>query len=251
MKLSYREKIGLLVLIVAAVIIIFIAWPIKSIRTNIKEHEKAYEAVKTQYDDTQRLISQIPLIESNIMEVYDASKGLHEKFTVHRDNIDISKYFEELLNKEPYKKSPQNALEITKSLSIADPVASGMEFYYYTPNVITYPILELADTNGNLMEKNDGVLYKKVVNAVNMQTLKEQTVEVRTVSVPMRFTKEALLALEDELKKNESGIRITSVTIGDYTFGYASEVPEDKGYSTGDVTFEFYTMQQIQKPEFN
>ncbi|MDD6827797.1 MAG: hypothetical protein PUE12_17125, partial [Oscillospiraceae bacterium] len=84
-----------------------------------------------------------------------------------------------------------------------------------------------------------------------MQTLESQTVEARTVSIPMKFTKEALLALEDELKKEGTGIRITDVTINDYTFNLVSEIPEDKGYSDGNVSFTFYTMQQIQKPDFS
>lgn len=84
-----------------------------------------------------------------------------------------------------------------------------------------------------------------------MSELDSQDVEVRTISVPMKFTKESLLALEDELKKNETGVRISSVKIDDYTFAYVSQVPEDKGYSEGEVTFVFYTMQQIQKPDFS
>ena len=54
MKLSYREKIGLLVVIVLVVIIVFIAWPIKTIRTNIKNDTAKREAVQQQYDETQR-----------------------------------------------------------------------------------------------------------------------------------------------------------------------------------------------------
>ena len=84
-----------------------------------------------------------------------------------------------------------------------------------------------------------------------MNELETQEVEVRKITIPMKFTKEALLALEDELKADETGVRITGVTIEDYTFGQVSEVPEDKGYSTGEVTFKFYTMQQIQKPDFS
>ena len=84
-----------------------------------------------------------------------------------------------------------------------------------------------------------------------MSELEEQEVEVRSATVKMKFTKEALLALEDELQKNETGIRISSVKINDYTFNYVTDVPEDKGYSEGEVTFNFYTMQQIQKPDFS
>lgn len=250
MKLSYREKIGLLIFLVVVVIIIFVAWPIKLIRGNIETHTVEQAKVKEDYDTNQRLIAQIPGIESNINKTYEETKGLSEKFASHVENIGFDKYFQQLLNKEPYKKAPLNALEITDSLSIADAGTEGIEFYYYTPNVITYPILEKADTNGDLITK-DSVLFAKVNKAVYMQTLESQTVEARTVSIPMKFTKEALLALEDELKKEGTGIRITDVTIDDYTFNLLSEIPEDKGYSNGNVSFTFYTMQQIQKPDFS
>lgn len=251
MKLSYREKIGLLVVVVLAVIIVFIAWPIKTIRGNIKTHEAQRTEVQEKYEDTQRKIAQIPVIEGNINKIYDETKGLSEKFFGHVDNINLDKYLEGVLNKEPYIKGGKNQIEIINQLVINDADASEIPFYYYVPNVITYPILEAADVNGNLLETTDKVLYEKALNAVNMDEAEKQTIEIRTVSVPMKFTKEALLALEDELKAKETGVRISGVTIDDYTFGQVSEVPEDKGYSEGEVEFKFYTMQQIQKPDFS
>ena len=251
MKLSYREKIGLLVVVVLVVIIIFIAWPIKTIKGNIKTHEAQKEKIQVEYDETQRKIAQIPVIESNINKIYDETKVLSEKFYPHTENIGLAKYIESLLNKEPYVKSGKNQLEIVSKLEINDADTGEIPFYCYVPNVITYPILEAADTNGNLLETTDKALYDKVMNAVQISNLETQTVEVREVMIPMKFTKEALLALEDELKADDTGVRITGVTIEDYTFGQVSEVPEDKGYSEGEVTFKFYTMQQIQKPDFS
>ena len=251
MKLSYREKVGLLVVLVLVVVIVFIAVPIKSIRGNIKKHTEEREKVQVEYDNTQRLINEIPVIEGNIESIYQNTKGLSEKFAPHMDNIEFAKYFENLLNKEPYKKAGKNALEITGGMTITDADTGDIPFYYYTPDVITYPILESADTNGDLMKNTDSVLYEKVQRALVMNELETQEVEVRKITIPMKFTKEALLALEDELKKSETGVRISSVTISDYTFSYVTDVPEDKGYSEGNVTFTFYTMQQIQKPDFS
>jgi hypothetical protein len=253
MKLSYREKVGLLIVIVLAVIIVFIAWPIKTIKANIKSHTEEQAKVLVVYEDTMRKIDEIPVIEGNITKVYEDSKGLSAKFAEHRENIAFSKYFEELLNKEPYTKKTngRNSLEIINKLEISDASTGEIPFYYYSPDVITYPILQAADTNGNLMETSDKVLYDKTQNALNMSTLEEQEIEVREVKIPMRFTKEALLALENELKDKETGARITSVKIDDYTFNYVTDVPEDKGFSEGEVTFAFYTMQQIQKPDFS
>ena len=54
MKLSYREKVGLLIVIVLTVIIVFIAWPIKTIKANIKAHKEEQATVKVEYDETQR-----------------------------------------------------------------------------------------------------------------------------------------------------------------------------------------------------
>jgi len=253
MKLSYREKVGLLIVIVLAVIIIFIAWPIKTIKANIKNHKDEQAKVLAVYEDTKRKIDEIPVIEGNITKIYESSKNLSTKFAEHRDNIAFSKYFEELLNKEPYNKKTngRNSLEIINKLEISDAKTGAIPFYYYTPDVITYPILQAADTNGNLMETNDKALYEKTQNALNMSTLEEQEVEVREVKIPMRFTKEALLSLENELKDKETGVRISSVKIDDYTFNYVTDVPEEKGFSEGEVTFVFYTMQQIQKPDFS
>ena len=61
MKLSYREKVGLLIVVVLAVIIVFIAWPIKTIKANIKAHKEEQIAVQAQYDETQRKIAEIPV----------------------------------------------------------------------------------------------------------------------------------------------------------------------------------------------
>lgn len=251
MKLSYREKVGLLVVIVLLVIIVFVAWPIKTFRNRIKVHTEQKATVQKTYEETQTLINQIPTIEGNITKVYENSKGLSSQFAPHMENIDFAKYFETLLNKEPYKKGAKNELEIKGGLTITDATSDSIPFYYYTPDVITYPILVAADVNGDLVKKQDEVYYNKVQNALYLEEVEPQDVEVRVVSIPMKFTKEALLALEDEFKTKETGARITSVTINDYSFGKVAELPEDKGYSEGTVEFTFYTMQQIQEPVFN
>ena len=251
MNLSYREKIGLLIVTVLLFVIIFIAWPIKTIKNNIKTHEAEKETVQTEYDEINRKIAKIPVIEGNINKMYEESKGLSDKFFAKSGNIDIDKFLEGVLNKEPYIKSGKNQIEIIDKLEIADSEKDDIPFYCYIPNVVTYPILEAADTNGNLLETTDKALYEKVVNAVKIDELNVQAVEVRAVKVPMKFTKEAILALEDELKSKETGMRISSVTIDDYTFGMVSEIPEDKGFSEGEVELKFYTMQQIQKPDFS
>ncbi len=251
MKLSYREKIGLLIVTVLLFVIIFIMWPIKTFKNSIKEHEAERETVQADYDEVNRKLARIPVIEGNINKMYEETKGLSDKFFAQVDNIQVDKYFEGVLNKEPYVKGGKNQIEIIDEFKINDSEAGDIPFYFYVPNIVTYPILEAADTNGNLLETTDKALYDKAMNAVALDELGNQQVEVRKVTVPMKFTKEAILALEDELKSKETGVRISGVKIEDYTFGLLAEIPEDKGFSEGEVIFDFYTMQQIQKPDFS
>lgn len=250
MKLSYREKIGLLIFIVAVVIIIFIAWPIKTIRANIETHTTERDNIKIKYDETKRLVAQIPTIENNITKLYTEVEGLSEEFTVHRENFEIDKFVQEIINKSDYIDGDKNKMEVDGDFVESDAEASELEFYYFKPDVVVYPILEAADTNGNLMESTDKELYDRVTNALIIDELEPQNVEIHNAEINMRFTKDALFAFEDELKKLDTGIRITSVTIDDYRFGSLSEIPEDVGYSDGKVTFSFYTMQKIQEPVF-
>lgn len=249
MKLSYREKIGVIVLLVVCIIIIFVAWPIRLLRANIETHEAQKADVQVKYDNTKHLIEQIPKIEANITKVYNESKGIYEIFTVSRENFEVDKYIEEVINKAPYKDT-KNTLMVMGDFGIDNKSVSEIPFYYYTPSVITYPILEAADTNGDLLKTEDEVLYNKVLNAVQMKALENQKVELHTTTIGMKFTKESLLKLEDELKASDTGLRITAVTIDDYNFGALSEIPDDSGYSTGTVSFSFYTMQQIEEPKF-
>lgn len=250
MKLSYREKIGLLIFIVAVVIIVFIAWPIKTIKANIKTHESEKEKIQVTYDDTVRLIDQIPIIEGNITRIYEESKGLSEVFTIQRENFEIDQFIQNILNKDKYMQSSKNLVFVEGEFTEENAIDGPVELYYYTPDVVVYPILEAADTNGDMIEKTDKVLYEKLTNALIMESFEEQDVELHTASVDMKFTKEGLLAFQDELKELDKGVRITSVTIDDYKFGLIDELPENIGYSTGKVTFSFYTMQQIQEPVF-
>ena len=252
MKLSYREKIAFLIFTVLVIIIIFVAWPIKLIRADIVKHEKQQKTVQAEYDDNKRKIAEIDAINASIERVYDESKEYSKIFIVPKKNFQADQYLEDILNKEgAYQKDGKNLIEVAGQFTIQDAKNEELKFYYYTPNVVVYPILEAADINGNLMESQDKVLYDKVQNALSIQALEAQEVEKHIVSVDVKFTKPSLMAFVDQLKALDTGVRITGVTIEDSWFGLLSDKPEEKGYSKGTITYCFYTMQQVDEPDLS
>lgn len=260
MKMSYREKIVLLVVIIFLVILIFVMWPIKKLRENIDKHTKSYDQIKIVYDENQRLINEIPTIEKNITKIYTDSKDLSKNFIAHKENFEIDKYLQEIINTPEYTDGTNNQFQVLYSFDQKDTEAEPLEFYYYNPKVVTYPILENADVNGNLLATTDNALYKKVTNAVCMNNLEPQTVEKHAAVVNARFTKEALFKFLDTVKQKDTGVRIVSMTIDDnYTFRQLETdemrnnplLEKLKGYGEGSFMVEFYTMQQIQEPVFD
>jgi len=258
LKMSYREKIVALVLIVFVIILIFVMWPIKNIRANIKTDTEKRDTVKVDYDENNRKINEIPTIENNIKKIYEDSKDLNKDFEVHLDNFQIDEYIQKILNKDnDYRDGDKNTVQVEKSFIQSDAETDTLEYYCVIPDVITYPILESADTNGTLMKDTNPVLFDKVENAVVIKSLENQTIEVHRATIDLKFTKEGIFKFIDQMKK-DTGVRIVEFKIDDYRFGNQKPVEgvefvEDldmKGYSTGTMTLEFYTMQQIQEPRF-
>jgi len=260
MKISYREKIVLLVVVVLTVILIFVMWPIKNLRASIKEHQATHAAVKEVYDENHRIINEIPKIEANITKIYDESKGINDTFVLHKENFEIDEYVQNILNNsDKFKGTDKNKFEVLSSFVQSEAVADTLSFYYSKPSVITYTILENADINGDLLEKNDPALYKKVNDAVIIEELEEQEVELHQGTISARFTKDSLFDFIDLLEEKETGIIVDNVTITDYHFNndqpaefYADPVNKDlEGYTDGIVALSFYTMEEIQEPVFD
>ncbi len=253
MKLSYREKWGLLIVLVVAIIVIFVAAPIKMIKEDIKSHEAAQAKVQKEYDEVQSQIAEIEPLKTAIQKIYDDSKGYSDIFVEHQENFEADQYIAKVINMDAYKSVTRklNKMEVVGQYTVNNATADELEFYCEVPDVVTYPILEAADINGNLLKTEDEKLYEKVMNAVCITELDAQEVEQHVVTVEYKFTKPALMNFLDEMSKINTGIRITDVTIDDPWFGLLEKEPEKYGYSNGTITFCFYTMQKIAPPDFS
>lgn len=260
LKMSYREKIVALVLIVLVIVLIFVMWPIKTIRENIKKDTQQMESVQDIYDEKNRQINEIPILEKNITKIYDESKDLNKDFSKHLENNQIDEYIQSILNHEnDYRDGDKNIFFIDKELDVDYADKDKFDFYYFKPSVIEYPILENANTNGTLLKDTNPVLFAKVENSLLGDTLEAQEIEKHSSEIQVKFTKEGLFKFIDELSKNK-GMRVVEVTISNYRFGNLKstelvnaidENADNKGYTTGTIKFEFYTMQQIQEPKFD
>lgn len=256
MKLNYREKLFLLVFSVIVLVIIFCAWPIRSLRKKIDNNEKARDSVQIEYDNVNRKIDEIPNLEKQIEQLYSESSEYSKIFIESKSNDEVDKYVADVLNDAAEfvcKNLKDNSVEMLGEQKINDAENDELKFSFCTPLVVNYPILQAADINGNLMETENKELYDKCVNSTKIESLNTQEVEVHTQQLTLRCTKTGFLKFIDRIAEIDSGIKITEIKITDPEFNFrikegAKEY--DKGLSTVTINISYYTMQKIAKPEF-
>ena len=141
-------------------------------------------------------------------------------------------------------------------MQISEVSSEQLTYYYYTPNVATYSLLEAADINGKYAEA-----VEEAMKADTVLTSEEKaTAEVQTISVEMtvKGQKEGLMTFLDEIKGDKNAVLVSTVNVDDYKFqlpeeedGEQETLPEGEGWSTMSLVVKFYNAKAIDTPDFD
>lgn len=244
MKLSYRDKIILLVFIIVVIVILGIVLIIKPLSKSIKENEVKLAQYQVEVDAVEDKIAQLEPLANQIKASYNNGKDIASKFYRTEgaplidtlDTYKIDQYLQEYLNKN----------SISTAMGLAENKAVKLEYYYYTPNIVTYPIFEAADLTGNITEE----LSKQMEAVTFLSTTDVQEVSAVIVNLDFIAQKSDVLQFIDDIKDITSTVIITQLTLEDYTFGEYDERSQ-LGYSNGDMTIMFYSMQPLEEPNLS
>ncbi len=260
MKLNYREKLFLLVFSVIVIVIIFCAWPIRTFRQKIDSNSKVREDVLKEYKSTKNKIDEIPNLEKQIEQLYNESSEYSKIFIETKTNEEVDKYVADILNDATEyvcKNMKDNTVELYGIEKIQDIDQDELEFSYYAPIILDYPILQAADINGNLMETEDKELYDKCMNSTKIEALQTQMVEMHKQEINLVCTKTGLLKFLDRLAEIDSGIKVNEIKVDNPQFNFRENLEQAKdnfevqrGFSKVTINITYYTMQKIAKPEF-
>lgn len=235
MKMSYRDRMIALIVIVVALILAGIFAIVKPVTTKISSNKSTLASVTAEKEDIENTISKIPSLGEAIQSEYEESKSYAEKFTDSRKGYEADQYIQEYFN--------SNSVEVL-SMSVQEPTTQTISFYSYAPNIVTYPLLEAADINGTIAAET----AEKLQTSTVLAGLETQDVEMYSVNVDFLSKKDDLLALVDSIKDLDENIIITDLSISDYTFGAEATDNTLKGYSEGSMTINFYVLQPLDEP---
>ncbi|MBR1529994.1 MAG: hypothetical protein IJ642_11950 [Oscillospiraceae bacterium] len=253
-EMSYRDKMILLIISVIIILAVGFFALIRPKYNDLVADRAVRQTTQEEYDGVQEKIAQIEPLKKGITEDYEKSKAIAEMFVNEafdsvngtfdnlKANVIMDQYVQPVIDESELKVSGFNLGGIS---------SETIEYYYYTPDVLTYSLLESADVNGNYAEEVTDLLKQS-------STLSErETAEVMTnqISLEVRGKKENLMTFlaklngeegaeveggEDGLGKDiaENAVRVTSIDINDYTFGegQTQTITEEQTDAEGNVT---------------
>lgn len=239
MKLGYRDRV---ILLVACVIIIFCIGIFIFIKPKWEELQKNEETLKSdeeKWDQQLDQFSSITTKQESINKKYEQGKKVAEEFTPTMDSIEFDRFLQKnFMNTDTHV---ANGLKVLGSVSFRDAGTTSINYYYYTPSVITYPLYTLADMDGSLA----AATKKKLEESSTLAKLPGQTVSSGRTSLTLVTTKQDLMKLlksvHDYATSNHDAMLIHSVSISDYSFnlqpGEKLEIAEEieKDEETGKI----------------
>ncbi len=215
--MSKRDK---MIIIIMTIIVILVAGFFAMIRPKYRQlvaDTETFVATQTEWQGIDAKLNAIPGLKDSITEAYNKSNKTAQLF-VNEVFADVTKnYSDEKANvvaDEHIQPAIDESSLMVNSMDISGVTAQDIEYYYYTPNVVTYSLLEAADVNGNYANEISDLL-------LNSMVLDETaTAEVMTNTVNLRMTgnKESLMLFLDAIKNDKNAILVESVSVNDYTF---------------------------------
>lgn len=217
-EMSYRDK--MILVIITAIIILAVGFfaLIRPKYNTLVADRDIYEATKTEWEGIDSKIKQIEPLENGIKKeagearktaeifVNSAFEPVNDTFDNMKANYILDQYVQPMIDECELEVSDFTTSGIT---------SQALSYYYYTPNVLTYSLLENADINGKYAQQVSDLL--KMSNTLSQKETAE--VMANTLDLTVRGSRENLALFLDKVKEDENAILVTAIEIVDYKFG--------------------------------
>ncbi|MBQ8926748.1 MAG: hypothetical protein IJ055_00550 [Oscillospiraceae bacterium] len=264
--MSYRDK---MIILIITIIIILVGGFFALIRPRYNaliNDTATLVTTQAEWEGLEAKINQIPVLQDTITTMYNEAKSTASMFVDAAygdanetyDTDKISYYMDQYIQPA----LDDSELEVS-SIDLSAIGSEDVEYYYYTPNVLTYSLLETGDVNGNYAkEVNDEILrdsnYLTEKNVASMQ--------VTTVTMTVEGTKESLMTFLDAIHSDKNAILVSECDIANYQFKEDEEVivsvdeegnetrtvvgsNDEDGTSAMTLVVKFYNAKEIDEPD--
>lgn len=224
MKLTYRDKVVLITLVVILVWVLGVMFFIKPKFEDLDKANKDYDTAVTELENKKALIKADEGLEDRVKEAYQESIKVAENFYDKMTSDEVSTQMDNLLDEDGITND---------SLSISQYSQATLSYIDAVPVQLETDVDRLAQQSAEL-----GKTASEDVQEVTADT-ESVKVPAYTVSFGYSCTLEQLQSFLDKLlTRNEKSLVVTNCTIGD--------INEEE--ITGQMTMVLMMMPRLQNP---
>jgi hypothetical protein len=223
--------------------------------------------LKTTWDSKLIEFDRIPIRQQSIQTRYEEGLEMSKKFTPEMSSVELDKFLQEkFLNNEKFQ---EDEVALIDKVSISGKSTASLSYYYYTPNIVTYPLYENADLDGSLAEAAE----EKLAESKLFASRSTQTVGGSSAVLVLETNREDAMALIDAVNdyaaKNNDTMLIDSITMDDCNFhedllpktdedgNVIEEKDQEEGTNNDDkpgftkvtISYRVFYMQEPTKPD--
>ncbi len=201
MKLTYRDKVILAIVLAVAIFVGGFFGLIKPKRQDIKDNQTTLETLEKEKKEIERKIKRIEKVDENIHKTYKDSKANTAVF-VDEEKIDETRLLDEFM----YKYAENAHVKVTELKT--DRIASSALNYYYEPYVeVATALRENADINGTFREK----VAKEGADSSYISSRGVENIMSTRYGITCEGTKAEIWKYLSEIEDIDSAVIITSL----------------------------------------
>lgn len=250
MKLNYRDKVILGILLALVILIASFFLLIKPKNQDIKDNRAKLEKVQQERDEIDGKIAEIKPLKTEIQETYDDTTGLTDDFVEYNDIYNARKL-------DQYMQHFAEECEVkVKTLSAGDLGTGNLKYYYFKPSFLAEDMLASADLNG---DRQDAIKDRKAESeALSSRTQEKVLTGNYTISVT--GTQENIWNYLQAIEEQDKTIIINSVSLSNATIskealekqaralGTELKNDEEEPEVTANLSITLYSVYELSEP---
>jgi|GEM_PF-5365402 len=208
MKMNYRDRIIAMVFLSVVILVAGFFLLVKPQIDEIPVNKEERTRVSDEWDGIKRKIDAIPGLKDTINKSYDEAIALTKIFVPENSYPDSY-----MLDKEFQAIADRTNADIA-GLEVSAPKTSVLSYYFNPASILTIPMTDVADINGDKALER----AKDLTETAVMTARKAETVFTQQYGVKIFGNREEIWDYISEIKKLNKAIIIKSVTFDDYNY---------------------------------
>ena len=213
MKLNYRDKVILAIVIALIILIAGFFALIRPKSKEIEENKATLAAKQSEKAEIEDRIAKIEPLTNEINDTYDDTNKIAKLF-VPMDEVNnpvaLDEYMQELAN--------ENEVRIN-TVELGETSVQQLDYYYFTSNDVGGDLRSSADFSGELQAQYDA----QTAESTALSSRTTESVLETQYGVNIKGTKENVWNYIKAIADIDEAVMINSVNISDYTFGAEGE----------------------------